>query len=131
MRALRLSDNRGDAVALVDDADYDRLARFGWRLVPSGYVVRRERHRGGRRVFYLHREVVGATHGDLLRVEHINGDKLDNRRANLRVRPAVTAPAPRQAASAAGPWTPDDPTGTAFTSADASHALRAPTREED
>ena len=37
----------------------------------------------------MHREVTGATYGDGLVIEHVNGDKLDNRKANLRVRPAL------------------------------------------
>ena len=72
--------------AMVDEADHARLSRFRWRQLPSGYVVRRQRQGSGlRRHFYLHREVVGATRGDRLVVEHVNGHKLDNRRANLRV----------------------------------------------
>jgi hypothetical protein len=121
----------GRVVALVDDADHARLARFHWRQLSSGYVARRQRHRGGRRVLYLHREVVGATHGDLLRVEHVNGDKLDNHRANLRVRPAVTAPEPgRVPGRDPAAWSPEDPASTAVTSVDASHALPAPAQRE-
>ena len=97
----------GPLLAFVDQADYDRLARFRWRLLPSGYVVRRQRHHGGRRVFYLHREVVGATHGDRTQVEHENGNKLDNRRANLRVRPVSSPPSrPRERVAVAGAWSP-------------------------
>ncbi len=87
----------GQIAALVDEADLERLARFRWRL-RSGYVVRRQRHGTVRRYYYLHREVVGATHGDRLRVGHVNGDRLDNRRANLAVGtgslPATRVPDP-------------------------------------
>ena len=50
---------------------------------------------GRRRVFYLHQEVVGATHGDGFVVEHVNGRKRDSRRENLRVR-SVPAPTMRR-----------------------------------
>jgi hypothetical protein len=109
MASIPVTVAKGDpVVALVDDADHDRLARFHWTQLPAGYVVRYVRHRGGRRVHYLHREVMGLTHGDLLHVEHVNGDKLDNRRASLRVRavvtsPPVSVPIPPDEA----PWQPD------------------------
>ncbi len=102
MMTIRLPAPGGRVVeALVDDADHQRLARFQWRQLPSGYVVRRQRHVGGaRRYYYLHREIVGATHGDLLKVDHLNGQKLDNRRSNLRVRSGLSA-TPRAHAFAA------------------------------
>lgn len=105
------------AAALVDDADLHRLSRFRWTLVPSGYVARKQRHRGGRRVFYLHREVVGATHGDMSRVEHINRDRLDNRRENLLVKSTVSCPPPvRPPAPVEEPWRPETATERSATS---------------
>jgi hypothetical protein len=82
---------------MVDDADERRLSRYRWHLFPNGLAYRRQRYRGERRVFYMHREVVGATHGDNLQVEHANGDKLDNRRANLRILSVLSAPSPARA----------------------------------
>jgi hypothetical protein len=43
-------------------------------------------------MFYLHRELMGLTHGNTLTVDHLNLDKLDNRRANLRVIPQSGQP---------------------------------------
>lgn len=62
----------------VDD---DMEAEFGhllWRLDRYGYAVR-ELHRSH---LYLHRIAIKAQAGQI--VDHINGDKLDNRRCNLR-----------------------------------------------
>jgi hypothetical protein len=92
MRTVPLRDAEGTPVAfaLVDDKDYDRINRHCWSLMAG--VARRNVKAGGRsRSMLMHREVIGATFGDGLRVEHANGNRLDNRRANLRVRPAVPA----------------------------------------
>lgn len=65
--------------ALVDDADHDRIAEKKWSYATGGYAFRRQ----GNGYEYMHREVVSARAGTV--VDHINGDKLDNRRANLRL----------------------------------------------
>jgi hypothetical protein len=73
---------RGQA-ALVDDADYDRLKMWKWMLVGDGYAGRFDRTIRPPRLVYMHRLVLEAQSGQ--RVDHINGDKLDNRRENLRL----------------------------------------------
>lgn len=71
-------------IALVDDADYDRLAAFRWRTNNYGYAVRSEGNSkwGTYRVFLMHREILGSSAGEI--TDHANGIKLDNQRANLR-----------------------------------------------
>lgn len=72
------------AVAIVDDADYDELMRYRWCLNAQGYAVRGYRKNGVKHMVRMHRAVIGDACAGL-EVDHINGDKLDNRRCNLRV----------------------------------------------
>lgn len=71
--------------ALVDDADFDELAKHQWCATETEpgrwYAKRRESGRAKYR--YMHREIIQAPAGVL--VDHRNGDGLDNRRANLRL----------------------------------------------
>lgn len=67
--------------ALVDIADAPVVDGRTWYLSESGYAIRSEGGRVSRRTVYMHREVFGNASGD---VDHINRNKLDNRRANLR-----------------------------------------------
>jgi hypothetical protein len=64
--------------AIVDDEDYDRLKKFVWKahIRPvDGVIDYVERYRHQR----LHWDVMGKK-----RIDHRNGDVLDNRRKNLR-----------------------------------------------
>lgn len=70
--------------ALVDDADYKRLSQLVWRVHATGYVVRGTRKEGIYTTHRIHREVLGDIPTKMF-VDHINGNKLDNRRKNLRV----------------------------------------------
>lgn len=68
--------------ALVDAEDYAFLSQWQWWCNPKGYAIR-SRSAGGKNVkIYMHREVMKAERGQ--EVDHINGDKADNRKANLR-----------------------------------------------
>ncbi len=77
------------AESLVDERDAERVKAHAWSLHSRGYG---QANIDGTRVL-LHRFVldmpsVGKGRGSgafVAQVDHINGDKLDNRRANLRV----------------------------------------------
>lgn len=87
MIAVSLHPASHGLVALTDDADADLALPFKWAVIKSAhggaYAHRSIYSRGKATSCLLHRVIAGAAHGDV--VDHVNGDGLDNRRANLRV----------------------------------------------
>jgi hypothetical protein len=74
-------------VALVDDIDFAWLGQWKWSYVNSGYAVRGRRHNGRNHMLLMHREFLvrmGVELSDEDYGDHINHDRLDNRRSNLR-----------------------------------------------
>ncbi len=67
--------------AYVDAADYEWLSQWRWRA-RGGYAARCEKHDGKSKVIFMHREIMKPPKGKI--VDHINGNKLDDTRANLR-----------------------------------------------
>jgi hypothetical protein len=70
-------------VALVDDEDVEWLNQNKWHVNSAGYPRRAWRKGGKSRTMTMHRAIMKPGAG--LEVDHINGNKLDNRRANLRI----------------------------------------------
>lgn len=75
------------AYTFVDSADADWVSRWRWGLDGWGYAYRSESTVRGSRVIRLHRELLGLKPGDRRITDHIDRDKLNNRRANLRAIP--------------------------------------------
>lgn len=75
-----------DSYAIIDDGDLKVATANDWHLSHNGYAIRRERYGpDGRkkRIVYLHKEIFGPVpHG--YEIDHVNGNKLDDRRSNLR-----------------------------------------------
>jgi hypothetical protein len=65
--------------ALVDDEDYDYLNQWKWWYTTRGYAVREEK----RRVIFMHRFLMNTPDG--FDTDHINRNKLDNRKENLGI----------------------------------------------
>jgi len=71
--------------AIVDPEDYERLSKYKWFLScsPTGsYAARWQRNRHGRKKIWMHRELIDIPNGMVC--DHISGNGLDNRKANLR-----------------------------------------------
>lgn len=65
---------------IFDNNVSDELYNEEWRVDTNGYV---RRHAGNSKYIYLHREITNAD--VYYMVDHINGNKLDNRESNLRL----------------------------------------------
>jgi hypothetical protein len=76
---IRLANGKG--VALVDDEDVALLPPSTWYLHNQGYAACAKRF--GHQSTLLHRIVMQAKRGD--EVDHINRNKLDCRKSNLRI----------------------------------------------
>ena len=70
--------------ALVDDEDFEYLSQWKWFCGLDGYAVRNSPMVNGkqRSLIRMHRQIMNPPNG--LYVDHINHNKSDNRRENLR-----------------------------------------------
>lgn len=70
--------------AIVDDDDYEMLSKLKWQYNSSGYAIRNINLGGGKyKSLVMHRVIFPTEPG--FDVDHINGDRVDNRKENLRV----------------------------------------------
>ena len=70
-------------VAVVDDNDYERISQYSWCYHGDGYAARG--YNKDKRVVIekMHHLIIGKPPKGMV-VDHINGNKLDNRKSNLR-----------------------------------------------
>jgi hypothetical protein len=89
MRIIKLTQGKE---ALVDDEYFEELNRYKWCCDSNGYAVRvitiqpQNKKLGIKRkqkTIKMHRIINNTTEG--FDTDHINGNKLDNRKSNLRV----------------------------------------------
>lgn len=74
-------------VAIVDDVDFERLNQWRWYYGSKGYAVRGIWKNGKMQTVFMHREITNAPTG--IETDHWDTNRLNNRRANLRL--ATTA----------------------------------------
>lgn len=86
---MKVYDRRRRVMAdvLLDPEDYERFTGLTWRIDEGGYVRRTQWISGKTKTFLLHRCVLNVEWQSAAEtcVDHINGNKLDNRKANLRI----------------------------------------------
>lgn len=72
-------------VAIIDDEDAERVLAHRWRAKDEGRGAAHKSPQWYARnaTTYLHRFIIGAPRG--MQVDHVNGDRLDCRRSNLRL----------------------------------------------
>ena len=63
---------------IVDDADYAELSQYSWHHSAQGYAARRSG-----KIILMHRQILNSQPGQ--HTDHINRNRLDNRRSNLRI----------------------------------------------
>jgi hypothetical protein len=71
--------------AVIDAEDFDLVSQFSWHCSTNGYACAREkgRRQDPRKQVWMHR-LIAQTPEDMF-TDHANGDKLDNRKTNLRL----------------------------------------------
>lgn len=83
MKKIPLNGKHGiGKFALVDDDSYDSLNKFKWSMSVQGYAFRGTGTYPEYKIILMHRAVNGTPDG--LHTDHINSDRLDNRKCNLR-----------------------------------------------
>ena len=69
--------------ALVDEEDFEWLNQYSWYLSSNGYARRQDWNCGKPKNINMHRMLLDIPDGK--QTDHINRNKLDNRKVNLRI----------------------------------------------
>jgi len=73
--------------AIIDDQDYDKVSPFKWHAaMRKGIWYARTYMPGNRKTaIKMHRFILGLSSADHIQVDHVDGNGLNNTRANLRI----------------------------------------------
>ena len=66
-------------VVLIDDEDYPLVSTYSWYMINNGYAITII----NKKTVLMHRMIMDVKKGQ--EIDHINHNKLDNRRSNLRI----------------------------------------------
>jgi hypothetical protein len=85
MKEIALSGKKGiGKIALVDDEDFDQLNKHRWCCNGAGYACRGVNLGKGKvKPIFMHREIICTPQG--MCTDHVDGDKLNNQKSNLRI----------------------------------------------
>ncbi len=77
MRKIQLISRWGElqGYALIDDEDFELVSQYQWHLTHFGYAIYKE--------IRMHRLIMNTPKG--MDTDHVNENKLDNRKVNLRI----------------------------------------------
>lgn len=70
-------------VAIVDDEDFEWLSKSKWHMMNTGYAGTKNLKSHNGQICTMHRAIMNAPLGT--DVDHINRNRLDNRKENLRL----------------------------------------------
>lgn len=75
---------------IIDDEDFHIIGTHAWEITNKGYAAFRTTRKPNRRLIFFHRLVLGLPSVIEMAdrnscIDHINRDKLDNRKCNLRI----------------------------------------------
>lgn len=68
---------------LIDIEDWEKVIKWKWQLDKAGYATRTRETKVGKKAIKMHRVIMNAPDG--MQVDHINGNRSDNRKINLRL----------------------------------------------
>lgn len=71
--------NNKDKIMLCDLEDWELLKQHYWREDPNGYAITTDNYK----IIKFHRKILDVDNSKIF-VDHINGNRLDNRKTNLR-----------------------------------------------
>jgi hypothetical protein len=76
---------KGKVDVMVDYIDRHLVNGYSWYMNDLGYAVTSVKNNGKRTTMKLHRLIMGLDFGDKREIDHIDMNKLNNRRSNLRI----------------------------------------------
>lgn len=84
MKTIKVKQRNGteNVLCKVDDCDFEDLNKITWNIDKKGYIRRSIFREGKVRAEFLHRRIMGEPKNK--QIDHINHDKLDNQKKNLR-----------------------------------------------
>ena len=80
---MELKISKSDDVVLIDDEDYEMLSQYFWNPDNRGYVKTNIKTDNGYTTKRVHQFLINTPKG--MHTDHIDGDKLNNQKENLRV----------------------------------------------